>query len=118
MDRSCTALRTWISILPVAVLAVAPAGATAGDDKQPTIAVCDKKIGTLSVVDPEQKWWAQFNLESPEALIKVLVAESKCFSLLDRGKGLAAAQKERELASGGEMRVGSNVGQGQMKAVD
>ena len=37
---------------------------------------------------------------------------------LDRGKGLAAAEKERALASGGELRGGSNVGKGQMKAAD
>src|SRR5437867_8569292 len=37
---------------------------------------CDTKIGSLSVVEPEQKWWLQYNLESPEALIKVFVAQS------------------------------------------
>jgi hypothetical protein len=69
-------------------------------------------------VEPEQKWWVQYNLESPEALIKVYAAESKCFTLVDRGKGLAAAERERGLASGGEMRGGSNVGKGQMRAAD
>ncbi|MGH7749513.1 MAG: CsgG/HfaB family protein, partial [Candidatus Dormibacteria bacterium] len=64
------------------------------------------------------KWWVQYNLESPEALIKVFVAQSKCFTLLDRGKGLAAAQQERALAGSGEMRGGSNIGKGQMKAAD
>lgn len=117
MNGSRTRLRSWVSMLPVAIL-MSSSAALAGDDKQPTMPVCDKKIGTLSVVEPEQKWWVQYNLESPEALIKVLVAESKCFSLLDRGKGLAAAQKERALASSGETRVGSNIGKGQMKAAD
>jgi curli biogenesis system outer membrane secretion channel CsgG len=84
----------------------------------PEIPVCDKKIGTLAVHEPENRWWVQYNLESPEALIKVYVNESKCFTLLDRGKGLAAAQQERALAGGGEMRGGSNVGKGQMKAAD
>jgi curli biogenesis system outer membrane secretion channel CsgG len=103
----------------VLVLSLAAAGRPArADDKQPEIPVCDKKIGTLAVDEPEQKWWTQYNLESPEALIKVFVAQSKCFTLLDRGKGLAAAQKERALAAGGETRVGSNVGKGQMKAAD
>jgi curli biogenesis system outer membrane secretion channel CsgG len=87
-------------------------------DEPKTITPCEKKIGTLAVAEPEQKWWTQYNLESPEALLKVLVAETKCFTLLDRGKGLAAAQKERALASGGEMRGGSNIGKGQMKAAD
>jgi curli biogenesis system outer membrane secretion channel CsgG len=111
-------LRRCTPLLLVAVATVTSSVALAGDDKQPAIPVCDKKIGTLSVVEPEQKWWVQYNLESPEALIKVFVAESKCFTLVDRGKGLAAAEKERALASSGETRVGSNVGKGQMKAAD
>ncbi len=64
------------------------------------------------------QWWRELGLESPEALIKVFVAESKCFTLVDRGKGLEAAQAERALAGGGELRGGSNVGKGQMKAAD
>ncbi len=84
----------------------------------PQIPVCEAKIGSLAVHEPENRWWVQYNLESPEALIKIFVNESKCFTLLDRGKGLEAAQQERALASGGEMRGGSNVGKGQMKAAD
>ncbi len=82
------------------------------------IPTCDRKIGTLAVTEPERHWWIEYNLESPEALIKVFVSESKCFTLLDRGKGLAAAQQERSLAASGEMRGGSNIGKGQMKAAD
>jgi curli biogenesis system outer membrane secretion channel CsgG len=88
------------------------------DTKEPVIPTCDAKIGTLAVTEPENKWWIALNLESPEALIKVFVSQSKCFTLLDRGKGLAAAQQERALAGSGEMRGGSNVGKGQMKAAD
>ena len=90
----------------------------AREDKQVEIPVCDKKIGTLSVAEPEHNWWREYNLESPEALIKVFVGQSKCFTLVDRGKGLAAAQAERALASGGDLRGGSTVGKGQMKAAD
>ncbi len=92
--------------------------AMAQDKNEPQIPTCDKKIGTLAVTEPENKWWTALNLESPEALIKVFVSESKCFTLLDRGKGLAAAQQERALASSGEVRGGSNLGKGQMKAAD
>ena len=88
------------------------------DTKEPVIPTCDAKIGSLAVAEPENKWWVALNLESPEALIKVFVAQSKCFTLLDRGKGLAVAQQERALAGGGEMRGGSNIGKGQMKAAD
>jgi curli biogenesis system outer membrane secretion channel CsgG len=88
------------------------------DTKEPVIPTCDKKIGTLAVTEPENRWWTGLNLESPEALIKVFVSQSKCFTLVDRGKGLAAAQAERALAGSGEMRGGSNIGKGQMKAAD
>jgi curli biogenesis system outer membrane secretion channel CsgG len=80
--------------------------------------VCDKKIGTLAVTEPENAWWTAMQLDSPAALIKIYVSQSKCFTLVDRGKGLAAAKAERELASSGEERVGSNIGKGQMKAAD
>jgi len=88
------------------------------DQAPPQIPTCDKKIGTLSVKEPPNNWWTEYQLESPEALIKVMVSQSKCFTLVDRGKGLEAAQTERALASGGELRGGSNVGKGQMKAAD
>jgi len=84
----------------------------------PEIPTCDKKIGVLAVTEPERQWWVEYNLESPEALIKYYVSKSKCFTLVDRGKGLAAAQSERALAGSGEMRGGSNIGKGQMKAAD
>jgi hypothetical protein len=92
--------------------------AARADAPQPEIPTCDKKIGTLAVTEPQTQWWLQYNLESPEALIKVYVSKSKCFTLVDRGKGLAAAQGERALAGSGEMRGGSNIGKGQMKAAD
>ncbi|HYM42660.1 MAG TPA: CsgG/HfaB family protein [Steroidobacteraceae bacterium] len=106
-------------LAPVALCGLGAAAiANAADQPPPQIPTCDKKIGTLAVTEPENKWWLAYNLDSPEALIKVFVSQSKCFTLLDRGKGLAAAQQERALAGAGEMRGGSNIGKGQMKAAD
>lgn len=99
-------------------IALAASPALAKKEEPVQIPVCEKKIGTLAVKEPERNWWSEYNLESPEALIKVFVSESKCFTLVDRGKGLQAAQAERALASDGELRGGSNVGKGQMKAAD
>ena len=74
--------------------------AQADDAPSPQIPTCEKRIGTLAVTEPENNWWTQYQLESPEALIKVFVSQSNCFTLLDRGKGLAAAEKERALIAG------------------
>ncbi|MGH7741410.1 MAG: CsgG/HfaB family protein [Candidatus Eiseniibacteriota bacterium] len=118
MKPSGSTVRFATTLLLVSSLAARRSMADGKDDNQTQVPVCDKKIGTLAVVEPEEKWWVQYNLESPEALIKVYVAQSKCFTLLDRGKGLNAAEKERALAASGETRGGSNVGKGQMKAAD
>lgn len=106
-------------LLAAAVTALCAAtSAQAADKAPPEIPKCDSRIGTLAVTEPGVRWWQELGLESPEALIKVFVAQSNCFTLVDRGKGLAAAQAERELAGGGELRGGSNVGKGQMRAAD
>ena len=124
--RGIRALRMAMGVLSIMalVLVARPVAAWAGDkDDKPKadgsdMPQCDKKIGTLAVDEPENKWWTALNLESPEALLKVFVQNSHCFTLVDRGKGLQMAEKERALASNGEMRGGSNIGKGQMKAAD
>ena len=73
---------------------------------------------TIAVVEPDRNWWAEYNLGSPEALLKVFVMRSGCFTLVDRGKGMAAVQMERQLANSGQLQQGSNMGMGQIKAAD
>jgi curli biogenesis system outer membrane secretion channel CsgG len=81
---------------------------------------CTRKLGSISVIEPETDvhWWTQQQLPSPTKLIKVFVQKSGCFTLVDRGMGMGAAMRERELAAGGDLRRGSNLGKGQVKAAD
>ena len=111
---------TWSGVLVLAGgILVSPAG-WARSEEPPPMPHCNARIGTLAVREPQNgnQWWTSMNLESPAALIKVYVSQSNCFTLVDRGQGLAAAQAERDLAASGEERVGSNIGKGQMKAAD
>ncbi|MDD3518591.1 MAG: CsgG/HfaB family protein [Chromatiales bacterium] len=87
-------------------------------EKTAQIPRCASKLGTIAIVEPERHWWTEHGLGSPEALLKVYVNRSGCFSLVDRGKGLSAAQVERGLAASGDLRMGSNIGKGQIKAAD
>jgi curli biogenesis system outer membrane secretion channel CsgG len=103
------------------MLATQASAATAQQQRQQRqteIPRCAQPIGVLAVEEPQRNWWSQLNLGSPEALIKVFVQQSGCFSLVDRGAGLAAAQRERALASGGNLQQGSNIGGGQIVAAD
>jgi curli biogenesis system outer membrane secretion channel CsgG len=87
-------------------------------EKQAQIPMCPHRIGTLAVREPQNNWWTALNLESPEALLKLFVRQSGCFTLVDRGKGFEMAQQERALAAGGALQGGSNIGGGQVRAAD
>ena len=82
------------------------------------IPVCQKRLGTVSIVEPDTNWWQQLGLGSPEAIIKLFVMKSGCFGLVDRGKGLASRNIERALADSGELQANSNIGKRQVKAAD
>ena len=116
--RSRARFRLAVHFLMLAVVTAGSASAVAAGEKEIQLPACYKTFGTLSVAEPEQKWWVQYNLESPEALIKVFVSQCKCFTLVDRGRGLEAAMKERELAAGGDVGAESSIGKGQIKAAD
>lgn len=104
------------------VMTIGPGFAASVDEKtaqkQADIPNCSHKIGTLAIHEPQNNWWGPLGLESPEALLKVFVMKSGCFTLLDRGQGFAMAQQERALAGGGQLQQGSNVGMGQVRAAD
>lgn len=108
------------------VLAAAPAAARSNSaqdirkQQMAEIPVCEKPLGTISVIEPEDgvNWWSGQQLPAPSKLIKVFVNKSRCFTLVDRGAGLAAAKYERELGGEGELRARSNIGKGQIKAAD
>jgi curli biogenesis system outer membrane secretion channel CsgG len=80
---------------------------------------CARKLGTISVMDGDDpSGWTQFQLAPPQKLLKVLVQRSGCFNLVDRGSGLAAAQRERDIGGSLGLQRRSNVGQNQIKAAD
>jgi curli biogenesis system outer membrane secretion channel CsgG len=112
-------LATTAAVSLVATTAFAQYGM---DKKQPSgtpdIRHCDRPVGTVSIQEPEHKWWTQYGLASPEALIKLYASRSNCLRVVDRNGGLAMRNVERGLGSSGELQRGSNVGAGQVKAAD
>lgn len=90
------------------------------DAKVASIPHCAKKLGSISVIEPDtqHQWWTDQQLPAPTKLIKVFVARSGCFTLVDRSSGMDAAMRERSLGANGELRGGSNLGKGQVKAAD
>src|ERR1044072_8260951 len=74
------------------------------------IPVCPKPIGVLAIVEPEMQWWREYNLGSPEAVIKGFAQQSPSFTIVNRGRSMQSRAMERALADQGELQQGSNLG--------
>ncbi len=82
---------------------------------------CDKPMGAMAVVEPQDFIIAslrRYNLGSPTGLIRLMIQQSNCFVVVERGIGLQNAMQERALQQGGQLRADSNVGGGQMVTAD
>ncbi|MFM5886494.1 MAG: CsgG/HfaB family protein [Novosphingobium sp.] len=79
---------------------------------------CTRNLGTVAIVEPDNQWWRELSLGSPEAIIKIFVQQSGCFSLVNRGHAMQSRAMERAMADNGELQSGSNLGKGQVKAAD
>lgn len=79
---------------------------------------CTRNLGTVAIVEPENQWWREFNLGSPEAILKVFIQQSGCFTIVNRGRAMQSRAMERALQEQGEMQKGQNVGKGQVRTAD
>ncbi|QIK78840.1 penicillin-binding protein activator LpoB [Sphingomonas piscis] len=117
-----------VSVAAAALLATSPAlaqrssEASSGrkDQARGTAEIprCSKKLGTIAIVEPDQQWWREYNLGSPEAILKVFIQQSGCFGIVNRGGAMRSRAMERAMADAGELQEGSNLGRGQVKAAD
>jgi curli biogenesis system outer membrane secretion channel CsgG len=115
--------KLWLGAVALAMLASSAHAQAYGTDNKrpqgtPELPQCRQPIGTVAIVEPENRWWLRYNLSSPEALIKLYAQRSNCLKVVDRNQGLAMRGVERNLGGSGELQRGSNVGAGQIKAAD
>src|SRR5260221_10126545 len=76
-------------------------------------------MGELAVVEPQSEYMmalARYKLQSPVSLIRMMIQQSNCFIVVERGQGLRNMEQERALAAGGQARAGSNIGGGKKGA--
>ncbi|MGH6690130.1 MAG: CsgG/HfaB family protein [Gammaproteobacteria bacterium] len=82
---------------------------------------CDKPMGAVAVVEPQSHVvhaLTRYKLGSPSSLIRLMIQQSNCFLVVERGVGMQNLMQERSLARSGELRQGSNMGGGQMVTAD
>jgi curli biogenesis system outer membrane secretion channel CsgG len=105
----------------LSVVAVPPLAAQTTGQGGSELQKCDRPIGTLAVHEPQDDMIValrRYNLQSPTALIRMMVQQSNCFQVVERGVAMQNMQQERALAASGELQQGSNMGKGQMRTAD
>ena len=95
-----------------------PSGAQGASDQ---LEHCDAPKGTLALVEPQSHVLSnlsRYGLGSPSGVLRMLVQQSNCFQVVERGVGMNTMMQERSLAQSGELQSGSNIGKGQMAVAD
>lgn len=110
-----------VAVAPQAVQAQTLGGASgpAGDAQK--VEKCASFKGTLAVVEPQDavlQALLRIGLQSPTGMIRLIVQQSNCFQIVERGAAFNNLMQERALAAGGQLQGGQNIGQGQMVAAD
>ncbi len=103
--------------------ATGSAGGSNSQNANTQLEKCDKPLGTLAVVEDQNAAWyaeisGQYQLGSTVPVLKLLVQQSNCFMVVDRGAAMQVIQGERNLRDSGELRQSSNFKKGQMVAAD
>src|SRR5688572_3026852 len=63
---------------------------------------CDKPMGAVAVVEPQDHilgYLRSYNLQSPSGLIRMMIQQSNCFIVVERGVGMQNALQERSFAN-------------------
>lgn len=98
------------------------AGGATTDNANSALEKCDQSLGTLAVVEDQNATWYQYlrnyKLGSTVPVIRMMIQQSNCFVIVERGAAMNNMNTERALRDTGEMRGNSNFGKGQMVAAD
>jgi hypothetical protein len=104
-------------------VATGAAGGATSVDANSQLERCDRSLGTLAIVEESNQPWVsqlttQYRTQSTVPLLRMIIQQSNCFVIVERGQAMRQMQGERQLMQSGELRKTSNIGKGQMVAAD
>src|SRR5258706_5479967 len=76
---------------------------------------CDRPMGAMAVHEPQSDmlgYLSRYSLSSPVGLIRMMIQQSNCFIVVQRGVGMQNMAQELALASSGELRPSANISGG------
>jgi Putative peptidoglycan binding domain/Curli production assembly/transport component CsgG len=103
--------------------ATGSAGGSSAQNVNAKLGRCDRPAGTIALVEDQNLDWyrayvERYRLSSTTPVLRLLIQQSNCFIVVERGRAMANMQQERALQNSGELRNNSNFGKGQMVSAD
>lgn len=103
--------------------ATGSAGGANSQNANDKLARCNAPLGTIAVEENTNSPWygiltGQYQLGPTTPVLKLMIQQSNCFVVVDRGRAMNNMMQERALAQSGELRANSNFGKGQMVSAD
>ena len=103
-------------------VATGGAGGATAENASSQLEKCSESLGTMAVVEDQNTPWyrtlTQYRLGSTVPVLRMLIQQSNCFVVVERGQAMNNMMQERALQSSGEMRSGSSFQKGQLVAAD
>ncbi len=98
----------------------ASGGTAEGNNSQ--LEKCSETLGTVALQEETNAPWyyelRRNQLGSTLPVLRLMIQQSNCFVIVERGRAMNNMMRERELEASGEMRQGSNFQKGQMVSAD
>ncbi|MDR3220730.1 MAG: peptidoglycan-binding protein [Candidatus Accumulibacter sp.] len=103
--------------------ATGSAGGSESQNANDKLERCDASLGTIAVVEDTNAPWygvltGQYHLGPTTPVLKLMIQQSNCFVVVERGRAMNNVMQERALSQSGELRRNSNFGKGQMVSAD
>ena len=119
----CNATQPTIGSEKASTVATGAAGGATATNANVALEKCASPLGTVALVEETSAEWyrmftTEYRLGSTVPVLRLMIQQSNCFIVVERGRAMAGMERERAIAASGQGRVGSNFGGGQMVAAD
>ena len=119
----CNATQPTIGSEKASTVATGAAGGATATNANAALEKCASPLGTVALVEETSAEWyrmftTEYRLGSTVPVLRLMIQQSNCFIVVERGRAMAGMERERAIAASGQGRAGSNFGGGQMVAAD
>jgi curli biogenesis system outer membrane secretion channel CsgG len=118
----CAACQTQPTLGGGGTVATGSAAGSTVTGANPELESCPETLGTIAVAEDTSAPWfydlQRARLGPTTPVLRMMIQQSNCFVVVERGRAMGNVMGERGIARSGEARAGSNMGAGQLVVAD